>query len=753
MKRFLGIFLLFLYGSAYADSTDNALNGNNSIYMNQSATEVSTQPISTSPKPVFIEQKPHNFIQKEQIPQYTKTEKNDIKSNSDIKNSKITSENKPAGHVYPKGEKNSSILSTKKLINAEKKEYSAENKHQSNYFRNEVNTGFILNSKVYDLLSNRNSELRPSGIIYQENQTKISAINPNSSVSSYPGQRGPNQLIIYTPAYGYRTGTNEFGTEAIVENNMVTSLNGADSIIPRNGFVISGHGNAKKWILKNIQLGTKVYIDSNDNTLRVFLTPESLLFAAKEKLKEVSGLVEYYRQMDILYNDKKASEYLNTSKDYLRKAEKKPDKTQTYINNAMTALDSAIKNAIPYMKDEMKGVWLRPTESNEDEIKKTIERLSDAGISDIFLETYFHGKTIYPSSYLKDCGVISQREEFVGFDPLDIWIKEAHKKNIKVHIWFETFYVGNDKPSSNPNHVLSVHPDWSNKRLYNYDATEPTPSLSEHNGYFLDPSNNSVQTYLIGILNEIITKYQPDGINLDYIRYPQTVEPSYSNYASMNWGYTKTARENFASLYGIDPIEIKYGTAEWDNWSAYRQNKITEFIVKVHKLTQNNNIMLTTVIFPDLKKCIATKMQNWKQWSANNYIDGFTPLILTGDKNTADLLLNDIIRNTSQYTNIYPGLFVTFMGGSTDDLLLQIHKTREYRTKGSIIFDYAHLKDNYIEALTTRAFNKNYEPRDSKLKQNQRPTYKRPPKDVIEEKQPKKRTKNKVKRKKSNAKN
>ena len=55
------------------------------------------------------------------------------------------------------------------------------------------------------------------------------------------------------------------------------------------------------------------------------------------------------------------------------------------------------------------------------------------------------------------------------------------------------------------------------------------------------------------------------------------------------------------------------------------------------------------------------------------------------------------------------------MGGSVDDLLIQIHKNREYRTKGVVLFDYAHLKEDYVDALTTRVFNKNYEPRDMKM--------------------------------------
>ena len=558
-------------------------------------------------------------------------------------------------------------------------------------------------------------------IIYKDEETFYSKINPKKEDlknTYYPGLRGPNELIIYTKLYGDRTGTNEFGTEAIVENNIVTQLNGSDSIIPENGFVISGHGKAKKWITENIQLGSRVYIDTSKNTIRTILTPQSLIFAAKEKIKEVNNLIDYYNQIDVLYNDKKAQEYPEKSKEAMRKAEKNTQKAQSYIVDSIESLNVATQNAIPYIKNELKGVWLRPTETTQNEIEKTVEKLKNTGITDIFLETYFHGKTIFPSKFLAKEGVIYQRQEFKGIDPLRIWIDEAHKRGIKLHVWFETFYVGNDNPQLIYNHVLNVHPEWSNKRLMNYDSQTPVASLSEHNGYFLDPANNEVREYLKNIINEIVENYNIDGINLDYIRYPQTVDSSFPNYATMNWGYTQFARNEFKEIYDIDPIDIKYGTAEWELWAQYRQDKISSFVHDIRKLTKDKPIMLTAVIFPDLKKCLEGKMQNWRKWSFYGYIDGLTPLILTGDKNTAELLIKDVMQNTSPITNIYTGIFVTFMGGSPEDLLMQMQKAREYKAKGSILFDYAHLKNNYIDALKTRIFNSNYDDRNYNIKMN-----------------------------------
>ena len=90
-------------------------------------------------------------------------------------------------------------------------------------------------------------EYRPkkNEVIFSQEIFKINAIDPstatNPSGSSFPGVRGANQLVIYTPKFGNSTDTNEYGGEAIVQENTVVSLSGADSLIPKDGFVISGH--------------------------------------------------------------------------------------------------------------------------------------------------------------------------------------------------------------------------------------------------------------------------------------------------------------------------------------------------------------------------------------------------------------------------------------------------------------------------------------------------------------------------------
>lgn len=545
-------------------------------------------------------------------------------------------------------------------------------------------------------------------VIFTQKVYPVNAIDPtvftNASASFYPGLRGSNQMIIYTPAFGLRTNTNEFGTEAIVNGNIVTSLSGADSIIPLDGLVISGHGKAKKWMNESIIQGAKIYVNKDAKTLTVYITSDSFLYSAKAQIREAQDIVNYYKNSSPTYDCRKPCFYIQKANDYLNKAEKNPKEVQRYSKLAIEAANQALAHSIPYQKDEFKGIWVRPSETSHERVVRTLDKIKAAGIDNVFLETYFHGETIFPSKTMENYQFKSQNEKFAGFDPLKVWIEEAHKRNIKVHIWFETFYVGNDNPKNNPKSILAVNPYWGNKTKRDFDSMSPVPSLSEHGGYFLDPANPEVQQFLEDLICEIVKKYHPDGINLDYIRYPQSIAAKFSGYELSNWGYTEYARNEFKKRYGKDPIDIEYGTPEWLLWDKYRQDKVTSFVERVSKITKQNNITLTAVIFPDRQKALETKQQDWRTWSSLGYVDGFTPLLLTCDAKTANLMLQDVIRNKCKNTDLYAGLFITFMNGSSEDLLRQIYETRKLNTKGVIMFDYAHLDDKYSNTLSKSVF-------------------------------------------------
>ena len=540
-------------------------------------------------------------------------------------------------------------------------------------------------------------------VVYSKNSRGISSIDPNSEntkkTSYYPGYRGANQLVIYTPAYGKRTGTNEFGSEAIVKGNTVVALSGADSLIPDGGVVISGHGSAKNWINKNIIVGTKIYINKDNNTITAYTTSESYIYGAKECLKEVQDVMEYYVEHDKDYDKKKIEDCIKSSENCIKKAEHHPTQVKEYSQLAIEYANKALSMAVPFKNDELRGVWIRPACKTKEDVVYVISRLAEAGINNIFLETYYHGMTIFPSKTMVKYGFIEQNPLFTDLDVLKTFVDEAHKRNIKVNVWFETFYVGNKKPESNKKSILAVNPTWANLTKKGYDSEKPVQCSAEHNGYFLDPANPEVQTFLLQLACEIIYNYQVDGINMDYIRFPQAAIPKVAGSEINAWGYTQYAREEFKSFYNVDPLALTPQDQLWKAWNDYRRGKITEFVRRLSKICRSNKVTLTAVIFPNRYSALENKHQDWAVWTDNDLIDGFTPLFLTCDPVTAADMMRGVIRYKNTKTKLYAGLFIAFMNGSESDLVRQVHEARKLKIDGFSIFDYAHFQDCYISTL------------------------------------------------------
>ena len=77
-------------------------------------------------------------------------------------------------------------------------------------------------------------------------------------------ERRADELILYRPIYDATTRTNNAGAEAIIQNGAVVSVADlrGNAAIPRDGFVLSGHGRGRQWILRALAPGTPVWVQT-----------------------------------------------------------------------------------------------------------------------------------------------------------------------------------------------------------------------------------------------------------------------------------------------------------------------------------------------------------------------------------------------------------------------------------------------------------------------------------------------------------
>lgn len=274
---------------------------------------------------------------------------------------------------------------------------------------------------------------------------------------------------------------------------------------------------------------------------------------------------------------------------------------------------------------EIRSVWLdRETivnAENEAGLTRIFDRLAKTGINTVFFETVNASYTIYPSQ------VAPQQNPLIkNWDPLATAVKLAHRRGMELHAWVWTFAAGNRPHNQiigvNPDYpgpVLADNPDWAN-----YDQSGRMIPIGQTKP-FLDPANPGVRKYLLNLYAEIITRYQVDGIQLDYIRYPFQ-DP----FSGRTYGYGQAAREQFKQQTGVDPINIHpHQRNLWKKWTAFRTEQINSFVAEVAQMLRKKEptLILSVAVFPLPEHERVQKIQqHWEVWAKRGDIDLIVPM-------------------------------------------------------------------------------------------------------------------------------
>jgi uncharacterized lipoprotein YddW (UPF0748 family) len=305
---------------------------------------------------------------------------------------------------------------------------------------------------------------------------------------------------------------------------------------------------------------------------------------------------------------------------------------------------------------EIRAVWLdRGTivrARNEQGLAEIFDRLSKAGINTVFFETVNASFTIYPSQVAPQQNPLTR-----GWDPLAAAVKLAHERKMELHAWVWTFAAGNQRhnevinvAANYPGPVLAAHPDWAN-----YDNRGNMIPAGQTKPFF-DPANPELRQYLLRLYEEIVTRYDVDGVHLDYIRYPFQ-DPA----AGRIYGYGKAARAQFQQLNGVDPISISPSQRDlWQKWTAFRTEQVDSFVTQAsQQLRQKRpNLIMSVAVFPlpELER-VQKIQQHWEVWARQGDIDLIVPMTYALDTPRFQRLAQPWIASTKLgSTLLVPGI-------------------------------------------------------------------------------------------------
>ncbi|MBW7887768.1 MAG: family 10 glycosylhydrolase [Bacteroidetes bacterium] len=517
----------------------------------------------------------------------------------------------------------------------------------------------------------------------------ITATDPQN-FRDYPGGRGENQLIVYTPAYGKKsTGTNQWGLEAVVRENCIVAVGGNNSPIHEDEIILSGHGKAKSFLEKNAHIGAKVAV-INGNVEISFDAESFAVFSqlVEKDLRKKFSLLKnnFNEETDSVINHLFDSLHTVTATAlqyaYLISDEK-------VYSLGMQLLDELSYRISVSPKIEARGIFHRPTERGPEQIAEVVKTFAEAGFNQIYLETVWRGEAIYPSF------ITQQRRRFRGFDPLQTYINEAEKYGIEIHALLHTFSAGGSTAPGDTGKgpVLEQHPAWQIVK-----RNGERFSNSEQGAFYLNPALPEVQEYIASLYKEVRTQYPKlAGIQMDDICYPTNVPLDESS------DYSEYSRTEFQKYAGVDPMNINPtdNPLEWEKWRKWREEIITAFVKKIR--WQNPEILLSADVTPDFDEAVITQMQNWSEWAKKGYVNFLVPNVFSLNTDWVEEVMTRIEMTVGKDFPTFAGLVVSKQLPPAL-LLQQIEKVREMGIPGIVLFSSQEISNEQLRLLSVGPF-------------------------------------------------
>jgi len=228
----------------------------------------------------------------------------------------------------------------------------------------------------------------------------------------------------------------------------------------------------------------------------------------------------------------------------------------------VTGKETEKKSHTTTAPQELRAVWastLSPCMNSPEEIQALVSAVRRAHINTVIAQVRHRGNTWYNSEIEPPAPEWSERK---GFDPLATLLREAHEpttgaQRLDVYAWFNIFSFGD--PDSTRTKGLGTALRHKIRDWLSYDTSGTRTT-------FLDPGLPEVQEHLLSLIEECVRKYDVDGVNLDFIRYPETEA-----------GYHPRAIERFNRLYG------RSGTPSPNDpqWNEFRRAQVTGFVRRV----------------------------------------------------------------------------------------------------------------------------------------------------------------------------
>ena len=497
--------------------------------------------------------------------------------------------------------------------------------------------------------------------------------------------RGADQAILYTASFGDSTATNEYGYEITVEDGVISRLGGNDSAIPQNGFVLSLHGCLMTTLRARVTKGMTVAVDEASQTVVFRYTADGLQRAAAYAVDSAKRQIAAAKAAFINADYHAAESRLES----LTRGDFSDDSVER-VNALIDEVEALCRTLCDSYPAQYRGVWIRPSQKSPEEVDAYIKTLRDARINFVCVEGWFANGTIMA---LPEGCLFSRHPQF-DYDVLRAYTDACHKYNMECHLWMPILNVGSFDDKCAELTPAGRKPEWIS--LDNHGSPR------NPNGFMMiDPANKEACDYLVDFYRYIVTTYDIDCFEVDYIRY-------YAQSAEADYGYTQAAFEGFENAYGYGVTPAYDPEADyWNDWCRYRRDCVTNLVNNIRAMIDREAphvLLAADVAFP-FSHALNAVYQNFPQWLEDGILDLLHPMAY-GDGYESDI--RRAVALAGDRCMVVTGLGAQGDLLRTEELERQARENPTYGAYGECYFEanayfYKHLPPALLQTAYRRA--------------------------------------------------
>lgn len=349
---------------------------------------------------------------------------------------------------------------------------------------------------------------------------------------------------------------------------------------------------------------------------------------------------------------------------------------------------------------EFRGLWVTRFEwtswtnpGNQGDIDAIVSRAASANFNALLFQVRGTGDAFYTpglepwSARLNSNNALGQNP---GWDPLAYMVSQAHAAGLQVHAYLNVYpaWYGETAPISttNPTHPFWTwswaSSGWADWRHWDRDHQ---PMNLNPSYLFASPGASIVADHIVNVAQDIVSRYDLDGLHLDYIRYagPQYSCDPFSEQAFEDECFSQPA---------------------WDGW---QRDQISALIQRIYQ-SLPSEVMLSAAVWPiyqnhwgwpGAKESYDYYYQDSQGWLQSQIIDAVMPMIYPSSYQCPDNsfwtreVWNTLVDDFQAHSN--GRYIVAGIGGgycTFDEIETRIQAGRARGIIGHAIFSYSGLE-------------------------------------------------------------